>query len=137
MPRRHRRAPAPPPPSAPTDLVAGPYRAPRCRPGKVLACTLRGDVTVAGLTDAPVPWPYAAQAQGGGKPLLILAGDLERAVRAESVAAVCHHWGCGRKLVWRWRAALGVGRMTDGTRRRWSALAAGKFGRETTTKGEE
>jgi hypothetical protein len=115
------------PGGAPTaGLIAGPYAAPRCRVGRGLYCLVRGDVAVRGMTDAPVPWPYTTVR--GGTPSLIVCGDLARAVAVESAAAVARHWGVGRKVVSGWRRALGVGRMTEGTRRRWSELAEAKLG---------
>jgi hypothetical protein len=57
------------------------------------------------------------------RPSLILCGDLVRAVRRESVVAICHWWGVGRNTVWTWRKALGIDRKTKGTselHRRWA-----------------
>jgi hypothetical protein len=93
-------------------LIAGPYRTPRCRVGRLLACSLRGDVPVDGITDALIPWPYTRY-RGEGVyasplPILILCGELERAVRTESCAAVAAHWGVNRGVVSRWRRHLGV-----------------------------
>jgi hypothetical protein len=68
---------------------------------------------VDGLTDAPIMWPFTQKA---GPRSLILCGDLVRAVRDESVAAVAAHWGVARETVWRWRRALGVSQYTRGTR---------------------
>jgi hypothetical protein len=96
-------------------LLFGPYRTPRCRVGGWLECEYRGrDVTVGGLTDAPIQWPYARQ-KGLHSP--ILCGDLIRAVKKESVSAVAHHWGVGHSLVHKWRLALGVTKWTIGTTR--------------------
>ena len=39
-------------------LLAGPYRMPRCKVGRALRCSLRGKVHVAGIHEAPIPWPY-------------------------------------------------------------------------------
>jgi hypothetical protein len=46
--------------------------------------------------------------------MLIVCGDLARAVRVESETAVCHWWGVGICTVWTWRKALGVKRITKG-----------------------
>ena len=95
-------------------LLGGPYAAPACRVGRKLYCRWRRRwVKVAGLTDAPVMWPFT-QAAGPRSP--ILCGDLVLAVRIESAAAVAAHWGVARETVWRWRRALGVTEYTRGTR---------------------
>lgn len=39
-------------------------------------------------------------------------------MQTESSAAVQYHWGVGPVTVWRWRQALGVDRITVGTRER-------------------
>lgn len=100
-------------------LIAAPYAAPKCQVGRILTCTLRGEVPVDGLTDAPIPWPYTRY-RGGAvppcyRPILILCGDLERAVRTESSTAIMHYWGVGKRIVWKWRKALGVQVMNEGT----------------------
>src|SRR5262245_28404202 len=38
-------------------LTADTYRTPRCRIGQRVRCLLRGAVVIAGLSEAPVPWP--------------------------------------------------------------------------------
>ena len=35
-------------------LLFGPYRTPKCKVGRGLRCIMRGKVTVAGLSDAPI-----------------------------------------------------------------------------------
>ena len=120
-------------PAAPA-LIAGPYAPPKCKAGRPLACRLRGDVIVAGLTDAPIAWPYTAGV--GGQRKLILCGDLERAVQTESVQALCHHWGVSRWLVQDWRRALGVGRFTEGTTELWRRLAPSRLDTEARRKGQ-
>lgn len=95
-------------------LHHGPYTAPACRRGDLLGCEVLGrDVRVGGLTDAPIPWPRALKT---GRPSLIVCADLARAVRAESELAVAHHWGVGVVTIWKWRKALGVGPINEGTR---------------------
>jgi hypothetical protein len=42
---------------------------------------MRGKVTVAGLSDAPIQWPYVPQPGGNGYRSLILCGDLVRTGR--------------------------------------------------------
>jgi hypothetical protein len=96
-------------------LIGGPYTTPKCRVGQKLTCEYRDrDVRVAGLSDAPIPWPTSRKS---GNRSLIVCYDLAQAVRVESVLAVAHHWGVGDVTVWSWRKALGVARDTEGTRR--------------------
>ena len=119
-------------PRKPTPaLVGGPYGPPPCQPGSSLVCRVHGRVTVSGLTDAPIQWPYWVRGQRS----LVVAGDLVRAVRTESAQAVAHHWGVDRRTVTSWRQALGVGSMTRGTRARWVALAPGKLPRDACAAG--
>lgn len=94
-------------------LIAGPYIQPRVRVGTWLDDEIDGRLVVGGWTDAPLPWPRRKKT---GRPSLILTGELARAVRIESVEAICYWWGIGPTKVWMWRKALGVGRVTDGTR---------------------
>ena len=54
---------------------------------------------------------------------VILCGDLGKAVRCESEAAVAHHFGVSVGTVKIWPGALGVPRITDGTHRLWQAIA--------------
>jgi hypothetical protein len=93
-------------------LLHGPYSAPECRVGEKLPCKIRGHrVLVAGLTKARLAWPYTLEPTG--RPSPVLCGDLVRAVRRESLAAMSHHWGVSTNLVRRWRRSLGVVR-TEG-----------------------
>jgi hypothetical protein len=105
-------------------LLHGPYRTPRFRYGHTLRCELRGELVVTGLTDAPVPWPLGRRP---GKSVrarsLVLCGDLADAVRRESATAVAYHWGITAQTVTRWRQALGVGHVNEGTHRLRSDLA--------------
>ena len=96
-------------------LLYGPYRAPRCAVGDRLVCECRGrELTVSGMTDAPISWPLA---RVGGGASLIVCGELTRAIRTESKLAIAHHWGIKPATVWKWRRALGATRTTNGTRR--------------------
>lgn len=98
-----------------TKLLYGPYYAPKCKRGDKLECKVRGEeVVVGGLTDARIQWPRVLKT---GKRSLIVCGDLVRAIRTESELAICHHWGVSVGVVWLWRKALGVGRVTEGTHR--------------------
>jgi hypothetical protein len=105
-------------------LLHGPYRAPRFRYGGTLRCELRGELVVTGLTDAPVPWPLGRRLGRNERARsLVLCGDLAEAVRRESATAVAYHWGVTAQTVTRWRKALGVGHVTEGTHRLRSDLA--------------
>lgn len=73
-------------------LLHGPYRMPRCRVGRRLKCLVRGRVKVFGITDAPIPWPYTRRENGCGPPIMIVCGDLARAIRCESEQAVAAPW---------------------------------------------
>lgn len=96
------------------ELIAGPYMPPPCQAGDWLVDEIEGRLQVGGWTAAPISWPRRKK---NGRPSLILCGDLVRAVRSESVEAICHWWGVGPTKVWMWRQALGVERVTEGTRR--------------------
>jgi predicted transcriptional regulator len=95
---------------------------PRFQVGRFLKCSMRGKVLVRGIHEALVQWPYTLR-NGGGQPLLILCGDLARAVRRESEIAVAHWWGASQTTVWKWRKELGVEATNKGTsalRARWA-----------------
>ena len=82
-------------------LLYGPYMAPKCAVGDRVPCNCRGrEVTVTGMTDAPIPWPCT---RGNGRPCPVLYGDLIRAVRTESALAVAYHWGVCHSTVGQWR----------------------------------
>lgn len=100
-------------PEAP-ELIGGPYTAPAVRAGDWIDDEIDGRIEVGGWTSAPIPWPRRKK---NGRPSLILTAELARAVRTESVEAICHWWGVGATKVWMWRQALGVGRITAGTRK--------------------
>jgi predicted RNA-binding Zn-ribbon protein involved in translation (DUF1610 family) len=91
-------------------LVHGPYQAPACQVGEALFCERhQRELRVAGLTDAPIVWPY------GPRRSLIVCGDLLRAIRTEGASAVAYHWGVNLDTVWAWRKAVGVPQFTEGT----------------------
>lgn len=94
-------------------LLAGPYLAPACSRGDWIADVVDGLTEVGGWTSAPLPWPRRKKT---GRASLILTDELARAVREESEEAICYWWGVGVVKVWQWRKALGVGRITPGTR---------------------
>ena len=95
-------------------LLFGPYRTPRFHYGRVVFCEVRGEVTVCGLSDGPIPWPLGKR---GRAKSLVVYGDLAEAVRRESNLAVAHWWGISPQTVSLWRKALGVGPVTAGTAR--------------------
>jgi hypothetical protein len=68
-------------------LLFGPYRTPRFRYGKVVFCEVRGEVTICGLSDAPIPWPIG---KCGRAKSLVVYGHHADAVRRESNVAVAH-----------------------------------------------
>jgi hypothetical protein len=86
-------------------LLFGPYKAPLCRVGQRVRCQVRGEVRIAGLSDAPIPWPVCK----AGKWLVpVVYRGLAKAVRRESALAVAHWWGVGKWTVRAWKKALGV-----------------------------
>lgn len=87
------------------ELLGGPYHPPDCRIGDWLDDEVEGLLEVGGWTAAPTSWPRRKKT---GRAALILTSELARAVRTESVAAICHWWGVGPTKVWMWRKALGV-----------------------------
>ncbi len=116
-------------------LLYGPYVPPKCRLGDKLACEYRGrEVRFLCLTDAPIQWPSAV-ARGSMSP--ILCGDLIRAVRLESEIAVAHHWGVSRQTVFKWRRALGVPAMNEGSTRLYSAYVPEKLTSEARAMSKE
>ena len=97
--------------------LLGTYRTPRFRYGRTVGCAVRGEVEVVGLHEAPIPWPVGKRGRARS---LVVFKDLARAVRRESEVAVAHHWGVDKQTVGKWRKALGVGRVTEGTSKRLS-----------------
>jgi hypothetical protein len=95
-------------------LLFGPYAAPRWRYGRVVMDEVRGEVTVVGMTAGRIPWPVGKR--GRAKASVVAAG-LAHALRAESGQAVAHWWGMTVATVCVYRRALGVPRVTPGTRR--------------------
>lgn len=96
-------------------LLHGPYAPPALIRGDMVDCEYRGcEVKVGGLTDGRIPWPRLLK---GGTPALIVCGDLARAVRCESELAISYWWGVSVTTVWKWRQALDVPRVNEGTGR--------------------
>lgn len=112
-------------------LLYGPYNPPRVRRGDALQCEIEGLSIVGGYHDAPVLWPYRLRT---GLHSLIVHGELVRAVQQESEIGVAHHWGICRATVQKWRRALGVGRITDGTERLYEDYSPIKLTEEVVSR---
>lgn len=115
---------------APTLL--GNYSPPNVKRGDWLFCEIRGKVQIGGYTDAPIPWPRLLK---GGKPVLVLCGDLVEAVKTESVKAITYWWGVHPETVRKWRRALGVGRNTLGSRKLHQELFDSRIPDEAKERG--
>ena len=108
-------------------LLHGPYRAPPLRVGDRATCLRRDwDVRITGWTDAPIPWPEGVPVGGRSAPSIVLEDELARAVRLEAATAIMHWWGVTAGVVWRWRKALGVGRVDNAGSRRLIRAASAK-----------
>jgi hypothetical protein len=108
------------------QLFHGPYAAPALRRGDRTVCLFRdADVIVTGWSAGRIPWPRCRlpDTHGGGSGLLV-DEELARAVRCESMRAICYWWGVVPSVVWRWRKALGVEKLNEGSRRLRNALNA-------------
>ena len=78
----------------PTQLLHGPYQAPRLQVGARTHCLLRDcEVTVTSWTNAPIPWPRCQPVGQRGGCGLLLDEELARAVRCESASAIAYWWG--------------------------------------------
>ena len=120
----------------PTPSCFSAHICPRlCGGGRLSSVKFRGDVVrVGGMSDAPIQWPRVLET---GRPSLIVCGELVRAVKQESAAAVAHHWGVCETTVWKWRIALGVGRMTEGTTQLYRDLVPSRLPPEKAALGRE
>jgi hypothetical protein len=94
--------------------LLGKYRTPRFRIGQTVRCAIRGEVTISGMTDAPIPWSIGKRGRGRS---LVVYKDLLKAIRRESNQAIAHWWGVAVVTVSKWRRLLGVPRATEGTSR--------------------
>lgn len=102
-------------------LQFGPYEPPRIPRNYRLLCAMRGYLKVSPTwSDGLIAWPQRWQTGS-----IILCGDLVRAVKMESVEAICYHWGVCRNVVQNWRHALGVPEFNPGTVQLRSQLRAG------------
>lgn len=118
-----------------TDLIAGPYVPPAARAGDWLDDEIDGSVEVGGWSAGPIPWPTRKKA---GRASLILCGDLLQAVRSESSIAVQHWFGVGPVTVYKWRKALGVGRMdSPGTVKLYQDLYPSKLPDQVAARGRK
>lgn len=107
-------------------LHFGPYRTPRFHVGRVVRCRVRGEVTICGLSAAPIPWPLC---RTGSRTSPVVHGGLFKAVKRESAVAVGHRWGVSRNTSWTWRKALGVGPTTETEQQNGEMVAAWPRGR--------
>jgi hypothetical protein len=100
-------------------LLHGPYNALPLRRGDRASCLYRDClVVITRWSDAPIPWPRCRALAGGrGGSGLLVDEELARAVRCESVLAIRHWWGASANAVWRWRRALGVRGLNEGSAR--------------------
>jgi hypothetical protein len=106
------------------QLLFGPYAAPRLRRGQRATCLFRDcDVVITGRTAARLDWPLCRPlGKPIGRPTILVDEELARAVRYESALALRHWWGVGESLVWKWRQALGVPPLNEGSARLRTAL---------------
>src|SRR5262245_57003760 len=100
-------------------LLHGPYHPPAVRKGDRVFCHIRGSAVVTSWSDAPFSWPRCRPLGGtrGSGCGLYVDAELARAIRCESALAVRFWWGVNGETVWRWRRALGVPRVNEGTAR--------------------
>lgn len=86
-------------------LQFGPYKQTRYRLGQKVDCERRGELTIVGTSSGRIPW---AVGFGPGGNSLVLHGDLVRAVKVETLAAICYWWGVTKVTAWHWRKTLKV-----------------------------
>jgi hypothetical protein len=99
------------------QLLHGPYTAPALRRGDRATCLLRdADVIITAWSDGRIPWPRCKVPGRRGGSGLLVEEELARAVRCESARALCYGWGITTETAWRWRQALGVARLNEGSR---------------------
>jgi hypothetical protein len=88
------------------------YRTPRFSYGSVVMDDVRGWVTIVGMTDAPIPWPIGKRGRAKSP---VVYGALTRAIRSEPAIAVARAWGLTAQTITKWRKALGVPAMNQGS----------------------
>ena len=93
-------------------LRFGPYSTPVFEFGDVVFDEVRGEVKIVQLSDSKIPWPIGKRGRGTSP---VVYADLANAIRREANVAVCYWWGITPQTVTKWRKALDVGRITDGT----------------------
>jgi len=99
-------------------LLFGPYKTPIFKYGDDGFCELHGSAILCGLTDARIPWPTGKKRVKGSRArFIVVCGGLAEAVRRESAQAVAYWWGVTPDTVTRWRKALRVGAVNEGTHR--------------------
>jgi hypothetical protein len=94
------------------QFICGPYHSPPVKIGEYISCEIRGLQRVKTFTDALIPQPIKT----GQGCAIIVYGDLVAALRVESEVAIAYWWGVSTQAVRRWRRALRIGRVTQGTR---------------------
>ena len=100
----------------------------------MITCLFRDcDVIVVGLSAGRIQWPLG-QRPGKGAKTFVVYGDLERAIRKESLRSVCYWFGVTSQTVTLWRAALGVPRYNEGTVHLLSQNFKTPWGREIIAK---
>jgi hypothetical protein len=90
------------------------YRTPRFSYGSVVMDDVRGWVTIVGTTDGPIPWPIGKRGRAKSP---VVYGALTRAIRTEPAMAVAREWGLTAQTITKWRKALDVPRMNEGSMR--------------------
>jgi hypothetical protein len=114
--------------------LLGKYRTPRFRYGRKVLCAVRGEVTIVGMTEAPIPWPVGKG--GRGRHSLVVYKGLAKAVRLESNQAVAYWWGVDVQTVSKWRKALGIGPITEGTSRLYREYTKEPWAVEALARGQ-
>src|SRR5262249_44827146 len=110
----------------PYRLPHGPYTPPALRRRDRATCLFRdADVVITGWSDGRISWPRCRRpgTHGGGSGLLV-DEELARAVRLESSLAIQFWFGVSYSVVCRWRKALAVPVLNEGSARLRQGLNA-------------